>query len=154
MKKGKLLLNNFDARIPKITIKPKSSRSKTVIHSKIYDENARKVKAVRIVFDRVAAIEFCVNYFDGMIGAEAFGLYEIEDADFIDSVVKRNFERRRDVYLLEGDYDYEPDEPADLLNVFDLTGTYRKKKGKYHAYVQNVDAGVYIIIAKGCQIVK
>ena len=153
MKAGRLLVKNFDARIPKIEIKPKGSASKIVVLSKIYDENDGKEISVKIRFDDVAAIEFCVNYFDNTIGAEALGLYEIEDMDFVDSMDKRNFERRREVYLLEGDYEYDPSEPADMLNVFDLCGTYQKEREQYHAFVQNVDAGVYIIIAKGYQIV-
>ena len=154
MKAGRLLVKNFDARIPEIEIKPEGSSSKIVVHSKMYDENDGKKIDIKINFNDVAAIEFCVNYFDNMIGAEALGLYEIEDIDFIDSVVYRNFERRREVYLLEGDYEYEPSEPADMLNVFDLLGTYQRGKETYHAFVQNVDAGVYIIIAKGYQIVQ
>ena len=152
MKAGRLLVKNFDARIPKIEIKPKGSSSRVAVFSKMFDEDKCKKTNVKIIFDDVAAIEFCINYFDNMIGAESFGLYEIEDIDFIDSVVKRNFERRREVYLLEGDYEYNPSEPADMLNTFDLFGIYQKEKEKYHAFVQNVDAGVYIIIAKGYNI--
>ena len=154
MKAGRLLVKNFDARIPKIEIKPKGSSSKIVVLSKMDDENNDKKTNVKIVFYDVAAIEFCINYFDNTIGAEAFGLYEIENIDFVDSVIKRNFERRKEVYLLEGDYEYNPSEPADMLNVFDFLGTYQKEKEKYHAFVQNVDAGVYIIIAKEYQIVR
>lgn len=154
MKAGKLLIKNFDARISKIEIKPKGSNSKIVVLSKMYDGNDDKKINVKIIFDEVAAIEFCINFFDNMMGAEALGLYEIADIDFIGSVVKRNFERRREVYILEGDYEYNPSEPADMLNVFDLLGTYQKEKEKYHAFVQNVDAGVYIIIAKGYRIVQ
>ena len=55
---------------------------------------------------------------------------------------------------MEGDYEYDPSEPADMLNVFDLSGIYQKEKERYHAFIQNVDAGVYIIIAKGYQIVR
>lgn len=154
MKAGRLLVKNFDARIPKIEIRPKGSRSKIVVLSKMHDENSGKKINAKIHFDDVAAIEFCINYFDNMIGAEAWGLYEIKDIDFVDSVVKRNFERRREVYLLEGDYEYDPSAPADMLNVFDLFGIYQKEKEKYHAFVQNVDAGVYIIIAKGYRIVR
>ena len=146
MKSGKLLVKNFDARIPKIEIKPKGSDSKIVVFSKMYAENDGKKMNVKIDFNDVSAIEFSVNYFDTMIGAEALGLYEIEDVDFVNSVVKRNFERRREVYLFEGDYDYNSSEPADMLNVFDLLGIYQKEKEKYHAFVQNLDAGVYIII--------
>ena len=154
MKAGRLLVKNFDARIPKIEIKPKGASSKIVILSKMYDESDDKKINAKVHFDDVAAIEFCINFFDNMIGSEAFGLYEIEDIDFIDSVVKRNFERRKEVYLLEGDYEYDPSEPADMLNVFDLLGKYQKEKEEYHAFIQNVDAGVYIIIAKGYQLVR
>ena len=153
MKAGKLLVKNFDARISKIEIKPKGAGSKIAIYSKMYDENTDKKTTVKIIFDDVVAIEFCINYFDNMMGAESFGLYEVTDIDFVDSVVKRNFERRREVYLLEGDYEYNPNEPADMLNAFDLLGIYQKEKEKYHVFIQNVDAGVYIIIAKRCQIV-
>ena len=154
MKAGKLLVRNFDARIPKIEIRPRGARSNIVVFSKMHDENGGGRVNVKIVFEEVAAIEFCVNYFDNMVGAEAFGLYEIEDADFVDSVVRRNFERRREVFLLEGDYSYNAGEPGDMLNAFDLLGNYEKEKESWHAYVQNVDAGVYIVIAKGYQIVR
>lgn len=154
MKAGKLLVKNFDARISKIEITPKGSSSKIAVLSKMYDENNGKKINVKVHFRGVAAIEFCINYFDNMIGAESLGLYEIEDIDFVDSVVKRNFERRREIYLLEGDYEYDPSETADMLNVFDLFGIYQKEKGQYHAFVQNVDAGVYIIVAKGYQIIR
>jgi len=40
-----------------------------------------------------------------------------------------------------------------VLNVLDLTGVFSKEKDKYHAYVQNVDAGVYIIVAREFQVV-
>lgn len=154
MKAGRLLVKNFDARIPEIEIRPEGSSSKIVILSEMYDENPDRKMNIKIRFEDVAAIEFCINYFDNMIGTEAFGLYEIEDTEFVDSVVKRNFERRKEVYLLEGDYKYNPGEPADMLNVFDLLGTYQKERKQYHAFVQNVDAGVYIIIAKRYQIMR
>lgn len=39
MKKAELILANFDARIPKIEIKPKNTDSKVVFSSKMYDED-------------------------------------------------------------------------------------------------------------------
>lgn len=154
MKSGKLLIANFDARIPKIEIKPKAAQSKVIISSNMYDETDQKKIRVKIQFDDVAAIEFKINYFDNMMGAEAFGLYEIQDSDFIESVLKSNFERRREVYRLEGGYNYDENDPADLLNTFDLSGTYESEKEEYHAFVQNVDAGIYIIVAKAYQVIK
>ena len=48
MKAGRLLVKNFDARIPKIEIKPKGSSSKIVVLSKIDDENNNKKTNVKI----------------------------------------------------------------------------------------------------------
>ena len=88
-----------------------------------------------------------------MIGAEAFGLYQIEDKQFIDSLVKDIFERRKELYLLEGNYNYDEDDPADMLNVLDLGGRFEQEAESYNAYVQNVDAGVYIILAKKYELI-
>ena len=50
MKKAELILANFDARIPKIEIKPQNTASKVIISSKMYDENDKKIP-VKITFD-------------------------------------------------------------------------------------------------------
>ena len=152
MKKGKLILANFDARISDITIKPKNTRTKIIMKSKMYDESGEQ-KNVKIVFSDVAAIDFRINFFDNMIGAEVLGLYQIEDKSFVDNLVKNIFERRKEIYLLEGHYDYDEDEPADMLNVLDLGGRFKQEADSYNVYVQNVDAGVYIIVAKKFEVI-
>ena len=152
MKKSKLILANFDARISDITIKPKNTRTKIIMKSKMYDESDEE-KNVKIVFSDVAAIDFRINFFDNMIGAEALGLYQIEDKSFVDALVKNIFERRKEVYLLEGDYNYDEEDSADMLNVLDLSGKIEQESDSYHAYVQNVDAGVYIIVAKHFEVI-
>lgn len=154
MKKAKLILANFDARISKIDIKPKNKYTKITLSSRMYNEKTDKKETAKIVFVGVAAIDFRINYFDNMIGAEAFGLYEITDREFIERVVREIFERRKEIYLLEGDYNYEEDEDHDMLNTFDLMSVFQEEKTDYHAYIQNVDAGVYIIVAKELQIVR
>ena len=152
MKKSKLILANFDARISDITIKPKNTRTKIIMKSKMYDESGEQ-KNVKIVFSDVAAIDFRINFFDNMIGAEVLGLYQIEDKSFVDNLVKNIFERRKEIYLLEGHYDYDEDEPADMLNVLDLGGRFKQEADSYNVYVQNVDAGVYIIVAKKFEVI-
>lgn len=152
MEKGKLILANFDARISDITIKPKNTRTKIIMKSKMYDESGEQ-KNVKIVFSDVAAIDFRINFFDNMIGAEVLGLYQIEDKSFVDNLVKNIFERRKEIYLLEGHYDYDEDEPADMLNVLDLGGRFKQEADSYNVYVQNVDAGVYIIVAKKFEVI-
>lgn len=152
MKKAKCVLANFDARISNISLRPKNTSTKVTISSKMYDASGAR-KTVKLVFSGVAAIDFRINYFDNMIGAEACGLYQIEDRTFIEKLVGEIFERRKEIYLLEGDYDYDENEPADLLNVMDLNGKFRRDTDSYSAYIQNVDAGVYIIVAKGMQVI-
>lgn len=154
MKQGKLVLANFDARIPKIEIKPKNTETIVTISSKMFDEEIGKKISIKLRFYNVVAIDFRINYFDNMIGAEGFGLYEIKSREFIDNILKENFRKRREIYLLEGDYNYEEDDPHDLLNSFDLLKQYTKEKKQYRAYVQNVDAGVYVIIAKGVEVIR
>lgn len=154
MEKLKLILANFDARISKIDIKPKNKNTKVIILSRMYNEKIDENETVKLIFEDVVAIDFRINYFDNMIGAEAFGLYEIMDRAFIERLAKNNFERRKEIYLLEGNYDYDEDDEYDMLNCFDIMKTFAEECDSYHAYVQYVDAGVYIIVAKGLEIVR
>ena len=153
MKKAKLVLANFDARIPNISIRPKNVSTKVTISSKMYDESSGEKKTVKLFFEGVVAIDFRINYFDNMIGAEVTGLYQIEDRSFIEKLVTDIFERRKEIYLIEGHYDYDENEPADMLNVMDLNGSFKKDMDSYSAFIQNVDAGVYIIVAKDMQVI-
>lgn len=154
MKNAKLVLANYDARISKIDIKPKNKETKIIFSSRMYNEETDQKEIAKLVFVDVAAIDFQINYFDNMIGAEVLGLYEIMDTKFIEGLVKENFERRKEIYLLEGNYNYEEDDEEDMLNSFDIMHTFSEEKDSYHAYIQNVDAGVYIIVAKKLQIVR
>lgn len=152
MKKAELILANFDARIPKIEIKPKNIESKVIISSKMYDEKTDRKISARITFSGVVAIDFRINYFDCMIGAEAFGLYCVKDKEFVESIARSNYDRRKEIFLLEGDYNYDEDDESDILNCFDNGGKYSESIDDYSAYIQNVDAGTYIIVAKDYQI--
>lgn len=152
MKKAEMVLANFDARIPKIVIKPQNLVSKVIITSMVYDETTNAEISVKIIFENVVAIDFRINLFDCMIGSEAYGLYRISDQAFVESVTRIIFDRRREIFLLEGDYDYVEEEQHDMLNSYDICGEFRKHIEEYSAYIQNVEAGAYIIIAKDVRI--
>ncbi|MBQ0037177.1 MAG: hypothetical protein KBS74_00725 [Clostridiales bacterium] len=152
MKNAELILENFDARIPKIEIKPKNTESKVIVSSKMYDEETDKKISVKIHFNDVAAIDFRINLFDCMVGAEALGLYCIREREFVESIVKGIFHRRKEVFLLEGNYEYDATDENDLLNCLDISGDFGKSIDAYAAYIQNVDAGVYIIVARYIEI--
>lgn len=119
MKKAKRILANYDARISKIDIKPKNKHTKVILSSQMYHEEMDQKEAVKLIFVDVAAIDFRMNYFESMMGIEAMGLYEVTDKTFIERLVKEIFERRKEIYLLEGDYNYDEDDEADMLNSFD-----------------------------------
>ena len=156
MVKARKILANFDARIPKIEIKPKNKRkgTKAVIISKMYDEILHDKIKVKLIFKQVAGIDFRVNYIDSLIGSEAFGLYCFEDEDIIMRIMKDIFKRRKEIYLLEGDYNYNEEDEADGLNLFNLEDEFSKNIREYKAFVQNVDSGAYIIICKNLEIKK
>ncbi len=156
MAKARQVLANFDARIPKIEINPKNKRkgTKVIITSKMYDETSHDKIKVKLIFKEVAGIDFRVNYIDSLIGSEAFGLYCFEDKGIIMRIMKDIFKRRKEIYLLEGDYNYDEEDEEDGLNTFDLDGEFSKNIGEYKAFVQNVDLGVYIIISRSLTIEK
>lgn len=56
--------------------------------------------------------------------------------------------------MLEGDYSYDADDEADILNIFDFDGEFTRNIDQYKAYVQNIDSGVYIIVCKELVIEK
>ena len=79
-------------------------------------------------------------------------MYCIRDKKFIESVTRSIFERRKEVFLIEGNYDYDENDEHDILNCLDIYGDFSQNIEDYAAYIQNVEAGVYIIIAKNVRI--
>ena len=118
----------------------------------MYDEDTDDKISVKIHFRNVAAIDFRINFFDCMVGAEVFGLYCIDDKDFMKSIVKGIFDRRKEIYLIENGYNYDKNDEHDMLNCLDISGEFEESIDGYKAYIQNVDAGVYIIVARDIQI--
>lgn len=75
-------------------------------------------------------------------------MYCIRDKEFIESITRGIFDRRKEVFLLEGNYNYDEDDEHDMLNCFDVSGGFSKNINDYAAFIQNVEGGEYIIIAK------
>ena len=118
-----------------IEVKPNNSKTGTqvTIVSKMYDETIGGKVKTKLVFKDVAGIDFRVNYIDSFIGCEAFGLFCFDDKDIILEIMHDIFRRRKEIYLLEGDYDYDEEDEADVLNIFDLDGKFSKKFDQYKA---------------------
>ena len=151
--KTKLILNNHDARIHKIDINPKNIDTSIVLYTKIYDEDVKKIIKCKLLFKEVSAIDFQINYFDNCIGSEGYGLYEIIENTYKKNLINKVFDYRKEMFLKCG-YNYDENDKHDILNYKNGLNQFSKKIKDYHLYVQNVDAGVYIILSKKVEIIK
>ena len=77
-----------------------------------------------------------------------FGFYEIFSQEEKEEILERNFNFRRDGFLLHGDYDYDPDEEADILNYRESINAVRDELDIYHLYQQQTTGGIYFLLAK------
>lgn len=150
--KTRLILNNFDARINKIELKPKGGKTQIVMSTKMFDITTDKKINVKIKFMEVCAINFQINSFNNCVGSESFGLYEVQDKTYKIQFIDGIFDNRKKVFLDEGDYNYNEKDYYDLLNNRDGINNFEKEIDEYKLFIQNVDAGTYSILAKNIEI--
>lgn len=143
---GKLLVQNFDGSMERLEVLPEHGESKAVFHMRYWDEEGGPVEAV-LTFYHVIAISFSVNYFDNPMGAELFGLYEIEDEAEKVKLIRENFRIRRREFLLAGYDGYDPEDENDLLNYTGELDRMLSKAGSYHLYQQQTQGGTYRLAA-------
>ena len=148
MKKSQLALSTYDARLTDMKISPKCLCTKVSYKLKLYDETLERSINRKMCFEDVAAIAFLMNYFDNPIGAEVCGFYEIFDTNAKKEMLENNFISRRERFLFHGDYNYEPDEPHDLLNNRESIESVLEEIDQYHLYEQQTIGGTYLILAK------
>ena len=145
--KSKILLQTHDAQMTALKITPKCDRTRISFKLKLYDETEKQIVAKEIVFTDVAAIEFRLNYFDNPIGAEVCGFYEIFDRAEKEKLLESNFAARKDEFLYHGDYDYDANEPSDILNYREPINKALKSLDEYHLYSQQTTGGFYLILS-------
>ena len=116
--KSKLLLNTNDGSLTACTIRPQSEDTQVEFSVRYYRyENGEEQSVSAILrFSQVASVDMEINFFDNPIGAELGGFYEILDEDFKKQMLEKVFRNRKDGYLFHGDYDYDPEDPGDILN--------------------------------------
>ncbi len=148
--RSKLLLGTFDGALREVEIQPEKKYSKVKCKVQYYDEKADGIAVkAKIVFQHVVAIRFCVNQFENTIGAELGGFYEISDRDKKKEMLEKNFSGRREGYLYHGNYQYDPEDGADMLNYRDNLERVEKKLDRYHLYQLQTVGGMYELLAKG-----
>ena len=114
---SKLLIKTYDGSLSRLKLKPKCKDSTVEFAIKYYDYDGdgALIKA-KVLFHKVAAIDFEVNLFDNYIGAELSGFYEIFQEDKKKEIVEKIFSNRWDGFLYHGDYNYDPADKHDMLN--------------------------------------
>lgn len=140
-------MSTYDAHLSQLKVMPKYVRTKVTYKLAMYDELEQKVDK-KMIFEDVASIEFRMNYFDEPIGAECCGFYERFDKAEKEAMLERNFDFRRDAFLLHGDYNYDSEDEADLLNYRDSIDEIKEKIKDYRLFEQQTTGGVYLILAK------
>ena len=150
---SKLLIKTYDGSLSRLKLKPKCKDSTVEFAIKYYDYDGdgALIKA-KVLFHKVAAIDFEVNLFDNYIGAELSGFYEIFQEDKKKEIVEKIFANRRDGFLYHGDYDYDPAEKHDMLNWRKPIYEIYKRLEKYHLYQQQTQGGIYYILAKDYEV--
>lgn len=145
---AKLLLANFDGTMGRLELTVRGEATQAVFHTRFWDE-ADRLTGAALVFSEVIAVSFAVNYFDNPIGAELFGLYEIEDEGEKVRLIQKNFETRRRRFLLAGYDGYDPEDPHDMLNNRTEIERALGKMDRYHLYEQQTQGGTYRLLAGG-----
>ena len=148
MKRSQLLLPTFDAQLTELKIIPKCNNTIISYKLKMYEEDLPRRVTKIMRFEGVAAIEFQMNYFENLIGAEACGFYEIYPPERKKSLLERNFISRKENCLFHGDYNYDPDDPHDILNYRENIERVLRELDDYHLYDQQTIVGSYLILAK------
>ncbi len=143
---SRLILNTFDGHMKDLKLKPKCLDSKVEFNIKYYNEADEIVDAV-LIFYKVIAVDFEINYFDNYIGSELWGTYEITDRKYKIDMIEKIFQNRLKHYLING-YDYDESEENDMLNARHEYNKILKDIDDYHLYEQETMGGVFSIISK------
>ena len=154
--KSKLLLNTHDGSLTQCRILPQSGDTQVEFAIQYYrreEGEERNVSAV-LRFSQVASVDLEVNFFDNPIGAELGGFYEILDEKFKRQMLEKVFCSRKDGYLFHGDYDYDPEEPADILNFRPPMEAMLGELAQYRLFQQQTQGGIYHVLCKHYELIE
>lgn len=154
--KSKLLRNTHDGSLTECKIRPQGDETVVEFAIQYYrreDGEERNVSGV-LRFSHVASVDLEVNFFDNPIGAELGGFYEILDEDLKRRMLEKVFQNRKDGYLVHGDYDYDPEEPADILNFRPPMEEMLGELEQYRLFQQQTQGGIYHILCKCYELIE
>ena len=154
--KSKLLRNTHDGSLTECKIRPQGDETEAEFAIQYYrreDGEERNVSGV-LRFSHVASVDLEVNFFDNPIGAELGGFYEILDEDLKRRMLEKVFQNRKDGYLVHGDYDYDQEEPADILNFRPPMEEMLGELEQYRLFQQKTQGGIYHILCKHYELIE
>ncbi|GEM_PF-3458158 len=151
-KRSKLLFPTYDAHLFSAGYTPEyRGKSRCVfLLNEIWNEEEQKNYSAHLEFRKVAAMEAVLNVAEDGIGADVGGLYEIFGKKQKIALLERIFQRKKELWLLPGDYDYDEDDSNDSLNYREDLERFQRKKNlkKYHLYLLEKQGGGFLILAK------
>ena len=154
--KAQLLLPTHDAHLFSAGYSPEYQRQSRLVFllSELWDEERQQHTCAHMEFRQVAAFEACLNVFDDPMGADVVGLYELFGKKKKIALLERCFQRRRDMWLLPGNYDYDPEDPWDVLNSREELEHFERKKNlkKYRLFLLEKQGGGFLILARDYQV--
>lgn len=151
---SKLLIKTFDGSLADLKLTPECAGSTVEFDIRYYDyEGDESLVQAKVIFREAASIDFEINLFDNVIGAELWGFYEIFQTEKKKEIVEKLFRNRLDGVLYHGDYDYDADDEHDMLNWREPIDELYKNLDTYHLYQQQTQGGIYYILAKSFEII-
>lgn len=154
--RSRLLLTTYDGSITECKIRPQGEDAQVEFAIQYYRRENGEERTVSAVlrFYQVASLDFEVNCFDNPLGAELGGFYEILDESAKKQMLEKVFENRKDGYLFHGDYDYDPGEPADMLNFRPPMEAVLGELEQYRLFQQQTQGGIYHILCKRYELIE
>jgi hypothetical protein len=151
-RKAELLLSTFDAHLFSAGYTPEcQGKSRCVfLLSELWDEDKQQHISAHLEFRDVAAVEWVLNVPQDGIGSDVGGLYELFGKKEKIALLERVFQRRKAMWLLSGDYDYDEDDPYDSLNSREDLDELEEKKNlkQYRLFLLQKQGGGALILAK------
>ncbi len=154
--KSKLLLPTYDGSISEFKVCPQGQNAQAEFSIQYYRWGSGEEQLISAVlrFYEIACLDLEINCFDNPVGAELGGFYEILDVELKKQILEKVFENRREGYLFHGDYDYDPNEPADILNFRPPIEGVLSELEQYRLFQQQTQGGIYHILCKGYELAE
>ena len=154
--RSRLVLPTWDGSLHEVKISPLCGETQVEFQIRYYKGEGGEERSVAALlrFHQVASLDMEVNCFDQPVGADLGGFYEILDGDFKKQLLEKVFENRKTGYLFHGSYDYDPEDPADMLNFRGPVEAMLRDVDGFHLYQLQAMGGICHILSRDYELVE